>query len=140
METMVLKEPDVVPGKRVLENALGKTYAAYEELMTAVTAKGADLTPLWRYYNDGKAWLCKVQHKKKTVFWLSVFEKRFKITFYFTEKTAKGIAQLDVDKNVKRNLAGKKAIGKLLPLSINVNKKSQLKDVLTIIEYKKTLK
>ncbi|PKP08994.1 MAG: hypothetical protein CVU09_13085 [Bacteroidetes bacterium HGW-Bacteroidetes-4] len=36
----------------------------------------------WRYYNDGKAWLCKVSYKKKTVFWLSVWEAYFKVAFY----------------------------------------------------------
>jgi hypothetical protein len=84
METMVLKQPSISPTKKVLENALGKSYAAYEELVNTITGDG--LTSQWKYYNDGKAWLCKVQYKNKTVFWLSVWDRYFKMGFYFTEK------------------------------------------------------
>jgi hypothetical protein len=123
-----------------LENALEKTYEVYEELMDAITGKEYELTPQWHYYNDGKAWLCKVQYKKKTVFWLSVWDKYFKMGFYFTEKSCKGIFELDIDENIKKEFKKHKPVGKLLPLVLNITKKAQLKDALTIIEYKKSLK
>lgn len=140
METMMLKEPTVSPTKKVLENALGKTYEVYEELMDTITGKNYELAPQWNYYNDGKAWLCKVQYKKKTVFWLSVWDKYFKTGFYFTEKNCKGIFELDIDTNIKKAFKEQKHIGKLLPLTLNISKKSQLKDALKIIEHKKGLK
>jgi len=140
METMVLKEPNISPTKKNLESALGKSYAAYEELMNTITGKNYELLPEWNYYKDGKAWLCKVQYKKKTVFWLSVWDKCFKIAFYFTEKNCKGISELDIDNNIKNNFVEHKPVGRLLPLAISVNRKEQLKDALKIIEYKKSLK
>ena len=136
---MILKDAHVSPNKQVLQNALSKTYALYEELISTVTASGFDLVPQWQYYRDGKAWLCKVQYKKKTVFWLSVWGNYFKIGFYFTEKDAKGIEGLNIDKNIKREFAESRAIGKLRPLGIEMKKKSQLKEALQIIEYKKSL-
>lgn len=140
METMVLNEPGISPTKKVLEHALGKTYEVYKELMDTVSGTNYQLIPQWHYYNDGKAWLCKVQYKKKTVFWLSVWERYFKITFYFTEKNSKGIFELDIDENIKKNFKEHKFIGKLLPLVLIINKKSQLEDALKIIDYKKRLK
>jgi hypothetical protein len=140
METMVLKEPKVAPTKKVLENALGKTYEVYEELMDTITGKSYELIPEWHYYNDGKAWLCKVQYKKKTVFWLSVWDHYFKMAFYFTEKNSKGIFELDINENIKKSFAEHKPFGKMLPLVLPINKKSQLKDALKIVEYKKRLK
>ena len=137
---MVLKEPGISPTKKVLENALGKTYDVYEELMDTISGKKHELIPQWHYYNDGKAWLCKVQYKKKTVFWLSVWDKYFKMAFYFTEKNSKGIFELDIDENIKKNFKEHKSVGKLLPLVLVINKKSQLKDAFKIIEYKKGLK
>lgn len=136
METMLLKDPGVSPTKNVLENALGKSFTVYEDLMDTITDKNYGLLPSWNYYKDGKAWLCKVQHKKKTVFWLSVWDKYFKLSFYFTEKTSKGIKALDIDSSIKNGFKTNKPVGRLLPLVINVNKKVQLKDVLKIIEYK----
>jgi hypothetical protein len=93
--------------------------------------------PEWNYYKDGKAWLCKVLYKKKTVFWLSIWEKYFKLAFYFTEKTGKEINELDIDVSIKEDFKQAKPIGRLLPLVIEMRKKEQLKDVLKIIEYKK---
>src|SRR5574337_395499 len=127
METMVLKEPGISPTKKVLENDLGKTYKVYKELMDTISGKNYELIPQWHYYNDGKAWLCKVQYKKKTVFWLSVWDKYFKITFYITEKNSKGIFELDIDESIKKNFKEHKSVGKLLPLVLIINKKSQLK-------------
>lgn len=140
METPILKDPAVSPTKKVLENALGKSYTVYEELMDTITGKNYELTPLWHYYNDGKSWLCKVQNKKKTVFWLSVWDKYFKMAFYFTEKNSEGIFALDIDENIKKGFTEHKPIGKMLPLVLAITKKAQLKDALKIIEYKKSLK
>jgi len=139
METMILKDPAISPTKKVLEIALDKTYEVYEHLMTLITAKGFDLIPKWQYYNDGKAWLCKIQYKKKTVFWLSVWDKYFKIAFYFTEKNLSSIEQLKIDPKIKDKLVESNPIGKLFPLAIEIQKRAQMKDVLKIIEYKKRL-
>ena len=140
MEAPLLKDPAVSPTKKVLETVLGKSYPAYEELMNAIESESYDLTPQWNYYNDGKAWLCKVQFKKKTIFWLSIWDKYFKMGFYFTEKNCKGIFELDIDDSIKKEFKANKPIGKLLPLGFSINKKSQLKDALKIVEYKKNLK
>lgn len=140
MELPALKDPDVSPAKKVLENALGKSYTAYEELINIIESDPFSLTPNWNYYNDGKAWLCKVQYKKKTVFWLSIWDKHFNMGFYFSEKNCKGIFDLDIDENIKKDFKAHKPVGKLLPLVLSVTRKAQLKDALKIIEYKKNLK
>lgn len=140
METMVLRDISVLPSKKALEHGLGQTYPIYEEFINTITDKIFDLTIEWRYYNDGKAWLCKAQYKKKTVCWISVWDKYFRITFYFTDKNSVGIADLDINEEIKKTFSTNKHIGKLIPLVIKVTQKKQLKDILKIIEYKKELK
>ena len=107
--------------------------------MNTVEGERFRLTSTWNYYNDGKAWLCKVQFKKKTVFWLSIWDQYFKLAFYFTEKNGKGIFDLDIDEKIKKEFKEQPPVGKLLPLVLTINKKIQLKDVLKIVEYKKSL-
>lgn len=140
METPLLKDQQIFPVKEVLEGTLGNSYPVYEELMYLITNTKYGLVPEWNYYKDGKAWLCKVCYKTKTVFWLSVWDGFFKTGFYFTEKTGPGIAGLDIDENLKESFISSKPIGKLIPLALSMRKKEQLKDLLTIIEYKKSLK
>ena len=140
MEKPLLREPSVLPEKEVLEDVLGDSYTVYAELMEIVTGAEYGLVPQWNYYNDGKAWLCKVCYKKKTIFWLSVWDKFFKTGFYFTEKTGFGIMELDIDESLKESFSSNKSIGKLIPLAFDMKRKDQLGDLLKVIKYKKKLK
>ncbi len=134
MEAMVLKDKNVFPTEEVLEKVLEKSYPAFEELGNALAGLGLKLE--WNYYNDGKSWLCKMLLKKKNLGWLSVWNGFFKTTFYFTEKHLEGIAGLDIAEQIKENFCRAKPIGKLIPMVIDIRHKEQLKDVLTIIQYK----
>jgi len=66
MELPFLKDPEIYPSDDVLKNVLGTSYPAFEELTGKIKDTEYALEPEWRYYKDGKAWLCKVCHKKKT--------------------------------------------------------------------------
>ena len=140
METPLLRDADIIPDTDVLQNVLGQSYSAYEELMKNISDPPLSLVPEWNYYKDGKAWLCKVVHKKKTVFWLSVWDKFFKTGFYFTGKTGPGISGLDIDESIKVEFFNREPIGKLLPLTLEIREKEQLSDLLKIVLYKKNLK
>ena len=140
METRLLGDKEVFPSKEVLEKALGKSYLAFHELIETISNEKYAIVSEWRYYKDGKSWLCKVSNKKKTVCWISVWNKFFKVGFYFTEKTRLGINELSIDNKIKEDFNQSKNIGKLIPLVINVSRKEQINDVLKIIEYKKKLK
>jgi hypothetical protein len=140
METYLLREQEVIPTEEVLKEVLAESYAAYEDLMKTVSDSKYGLVPQWNYYKDGKAWLCKVCYKKKTIFWLSVWDKFFKTTCYFTEKDCSGITGLDIDENIKESFNNSKHIGKLIPLTIEIKNKQQVSDALKVIAYKKSLK
>jgi len=140
METqMALRDAEVPPTPQVLEAALGSAYPTFSELMDNIASTALALTPEWRYYKDGNAWLCKVCSKKKTIFWLSVWEQTFKAAFYFTEKTGSGIAALEIDPAIKADFTSAKPIGKLIPLVFTMRTKDQLRDLLKVVEYKKRL-
>ena len=137
----LLKDPNIFPSDKVIEDALGiKAYAAFKEMLKSITNNDFGLNIQWTYYNDGKAWLCKVTHKKKTVFWLSIGEQYFKTTFYFTQKNSAGVLELEVSESIKIDFKNAKTIGKLIPLTLTINCKEQLSDLLKIADYKKNLK
>ena len=137
---MIFKDPEVFPTDKLLENALGDSYQAYVELIEAVTKPELGLVTEWRYYNDGKAWLCKVCYKKKTIFWLSVWDKYFKTAFYFTDRNSKDISELEIDKNIKEAFRNAPHYGKLIPLVFNMQNRVQIEDMIKVVRYKKSLK
>jgi hypothetical protein len=140
METPLLNDPQVFPDEKIMKSTLGDSYKAYVEMIKIITGTEYGLVPQWNYYKDGKAWLCKVGFKKKTVFWLSVWNGYFKAGFYFVERHCPGVLELDIDKSIKEEFKSKKPFGTLFPLAITFTSKEQIKDLLKIIEYKKSLK
>ena len=140
MEVQLLREPEIFPSKEVLKDILGKVYDVLEELESRLTQNEFALTLDWHYYNDGKSWLGKVCHKKKTVFWLSVWDGYFKTTFFFLERHLESIAALDISEQIKEEFCCTKSVGKLLPMLISINRQEQLADLLKVVEFKKKAK
>lgn len=139
MENQLLRDPALYPDIPVLREALGSLYGVYEQFIADISAAEIGLEHTWRYYNDGKAWLCKVEFRKKTVLWLSVWEGHFKVAFYFTDKHVERIDGLDIAGEIKKAFREHKAVGKLRPLVVSVTAAEQLKDLLAIIRFKKSV-
>jgi hypothetical protein len=140
METPLLNDPQVFPDEKILKKALGDSYEAYVETIKIITGPGYGLIPQWHYYKDGKAWLCKVGFKKKTVFWLSVWDGYFKAGFYFLERHCPGVLELNIDESIREEFKSKKPFGTLFPLKMEIRRKEQIGDLLAAIDYKKGLK
>ncbi len=139
-ETILLREKEIEPTDKVLENVLGKElFIIYQEIIE-IFSDEFSLESQWRFYRDGKAWLCKVVYKKKTILWLSIWENYIKTGFYFTEKTGIGVLELDIDNKIKEVFEVAKPIGKLIPLIIDIDQQKQIKDLKKVIRYKKGLK
>ncbi|MFN8211579.1 MAG: DUF3788 family protein [Bacteroidales bacterium] len=136
MDEMLLRDPSVIPSAEIIEKALQGSYSAYTEMLGLLPGDKKGITPEWRYYNDGKAWLCKVVSGKKTIFWLSVWPGYFRVTFYFTEKTGAAIKELDIDASIKTEFQNNKHIGKLIPLTFRLSNKDQLSDLMKVVHYK----
>ena len=140
-EIQLLRDAAITPTMDVLENITGKEiFSIYKKLHTTITGPEFELNPEWNYYNDGKAWLCKVSYRKKTVFWLSVWNTGIKTSFYFTEKTRQGVLELAISDEIKQRFTKATLIGKLIPLSMTILNEEHLSDLRKIIHYKKTLK
>lgn len=138
MESLALKDKDLFPTPELLNTVLAGSYPAYQELGEKLAA--SDINPDWRYYNDGKAWMCKLMFKKKNLGWLHVYNGHFNVTFYFMERHLQAIADLPIAETVKKEFFETKATGKLLPMTFIVTDRNNLGDVLTALEFKKSLK
>jgi len=140
MERPLLNDPKQYPDDDVLAEHQGRSKPLWDAFAAGVAERvGAD--PLaWRYYNDGKAWFCKVVRKKKTVCWVSAWDKYFKTAFYFTAKNDEDIAALPIPSDLKDAYREHAPIGKLKPLVIAVKTKKALEAAFVVVEYKSGLK
>ena len=132
----LLNKPEIEPTPEVLSDVLKESYNAFKELSKILIDK-YNLDLHWKYYKDSKAWLCKVAHKKKTIFWLSAWDGYFKIGFYFLERHLEEISKLEMNEN---NFTVEKEWGKMIPIVFNIHNNKQFFDLLKIIAYKKNAK
>jgi len=140
MERPLLNDEKEYPDDEVLARHLGKAKPAWDAFATGIPERFDDASLQWRYYNDGKAWLCKCTRKKKTVCWVSVWDKFFKTTFYFTAKSDRDIEALPIAQSLKDSYRAHKPYGTLKPLTIEVKTKKALEPVFVLAKYKSSLK
>jgi len=129
-----LADESVFPDEDVLKNVLGKAYNAYCRLLKLYDA--LELEYNWRYYKDGKAWLCKVQKKKKTIVWMSAWKGYMQATVYFPEKYIDEIYKLNISSEMLEKIRQTKKTGKSLPCIFEIRNITVLDDIKKTIEFK----
>ena len=139
-ENPILKDESIYPSAEELKKVMGKNYASFEAFMSAVTRDDIGLIPEWRYYTDGNNWLCKITYKKKTIIWLSVWTDCFKLAFYFNERTAPGLYELDIPQEIKDRFAEASEGKKFKAMVFEAREDVDLDVLLRLIEYKKKVK
>jgi hypothetical protein len=138
METinnLELRDESVYPNEEVLKAILGKSYNAYCELLKLYYDN--EMNYEWRYYKDGKAWLCKVQRKKKTIVWMSAWKGYMQATIYIPERHINGVYALDISEETKNKIRNTKNVGKSKPCIFEIRNIEILKDLKNVIQFKK---
>lgn len=139
MEKQLLTNPEIIPERQVFEDALKDAFPVYEKMFSNFTERDDSLVHEWRYYKDGKAWLCKFQFRGKTIFWLSIWEGYFKISFYFVERQLDDFFDLPIDATIKEQLNQAKPFGKMFPVTLAIRSEYQLEDLERLVEFKKKI-
>jgi hypothetical protein len=137
---LALNNKDEFPSEEVISCHLGEANIAWDAFIDMLEKDFPEISHKWRYYNDGKSWLCKVTKKKKTVCWVGVFDKHFKTTFYFTDKAADLITASTLSEKYKDQFKDGKYYGKIKGISIEIKNPSDLEDTKILIGIKEQLK
>ena len=128
----------IFPDEERLKSVLGDSYPAYCDLIKLFDDNL--MTHEWRYYHDGKAWLCKVQKKKKTIVWMSAWKGFMQATIYVPEKYAEEIYKLNISEARKEMIRQSRKVGKSTPCTFEVRNSEVLEDFNQVMQFKLTLK
>ncbi|KAB3535735.1 DUF3788 family protein [Alkaliphilus pronyensis] len=126
--------PDIYPNEDVLKHALCKNYENYQTMLKIFDYHGLDCE--WRYYNDGKAWLCKVVQNKRTIVWVSIWTDYIKTGFYFSPKHIYKVRELDISDVIKGQAPTEDKIKKFNEIVFEINDMSLLADLEKVIKLK----
>ena len=132
--TIELTDENVFPDEGVLKDVLGRSFNAYLELLRLYSDKG--LSYEWRYYRDGKAWLCKVQNKKRTIVWMSAWKGYMQATVYFPLRFLEDILKLSISEESRSKILKTKNTGKSKPCIFEIRNKKSIKDLEKVMSFK----
>jgi hypothetical protein len=134
MDHPLLSDPHEFPGDEVLSRHLGKAKLAWDGFMGLLKGDYPQLSAEWRYYNDGKSWLCKVTRKTTTICWVAVWDRYFTVGFYLNAKAEPLVRAGSLDSALKGSFLH--ATGKLRSIRVEVRARPALKAVRELIEIK----
>lgn len=134
INTIELSDEQVYPSPQVLEHILGDSYPAYGELLALYDKHGLDYA--WRYYKDGKAWLCKVQKKHTTVVWMSAWQGYMQATIYVPNQDIEDIYALNLHDATKAKIRNTKNVGQSKPCIFEIRARGILDDLEIVMQYK----
>jgi len=127
INSIELRDEKTYPDEKVLQGILGKSYKAYASLIELFNNN--EMVHEWRYYRDGKAWLCKVQKKKRTIVWMSAWKGYMQAAIYFPQKYMQKLSDLDISDEVKNKIRATKNVGKSKPCIFEIRDRKILKDL-----------
>jgi hypothetical protein len=139
-EELVLGDKLIIPTDDYIFSLIGEKKTLWQSIMNHTSENYKDITGIWNYYNDGKQWLFKLAHRKKTIFWAAILKDTFRITFYFGDKTESVIDGSDLPQALKEGFKTSKRYGAIRAISIKVMDQADVDNVLILIAIKHKIK
>jgi hypothetical protein len=139
-EKPVLSDKSGIPTDDYIFSIIGERKVHWLTIMKYLAENYPDAAGSWNYYNDGKQWLFKLVRKKKTVFWSSILSDTFRITFYLGNKAETIIESSDLPQSIKEEFKTAKRYGSIRPVTIKIMDKTDVDNILKMIDIKTKLK
>ena len=129
-----LTDESIYPDETTLRAILEESYDAYKELLNLFSQN--EMTHEWRYYKDGKAWLCKVLKKKKTIVWMSAWKGYIKAAIYIPTRLMDTVYALDISDETKKRIRQTTDVGKSKPCIFEIRNGEVPVDLNKVMQFK----
>ena len=140
MGKLVLSDKQVIPTDKCISELLGDNLRFWESIVSHMGEHYPGSSGSWNYYQDGKQWLYKMVHKKKTIFWAAMHADSFRVTFYFGDKAETVIESSALRENVRKEFRTAKRYGKIRAITFRVTNDALVKQAFELIKIKSSLK
>jgi hypothetical protein len=140
MEQLVLTNPNEHPNDQIIFSHIGRAKSYWISVFDFFHAEHPEFVEDWRYYKDGKSWLLKIVKNKKTICWINVQQKKFIMTFYFTNRAEPAINESTISDELKEQFRNAKYYNKIRPLTITFSNKNDVEYAKILVNIKLSVK
>lgn len=146
----MLRQSTIDPAFDVIEKALKEANNAYMKFIEKLEAHELQLE--WNYNKVYKSWMAKGLYrwigvrggrKKRTIFWLSIWEGFFKVSIYMPEKAKEEVYSLSLNDKTKKIIQNSKLVGnkyKFFAIVFDLFSEEMYEEVFKILELRKRIK
>jgi hypothetical protein len=139
-ENILLTNKEIYPSDELIFSIIGDKKQLWKSILEHMDNSYKDSKGRWNFYNDGKRWLYKMVYKKKTVFWAGILNDTFRITFYFGNKAETIIENSGLPQSIIEEFRTAKKYGLIRPVSFIIRDKTDVDNVLKMIDIKSKIK
>ncbi len=120
MATSIFEDKATKPTDQMLAEAVGKTYALWEEFKKHLNSEYGELMEEWKYYNPKSGWQLKTLKKKRNLFFFTPLKEHFIVVFVFGDKAVSVVENSDFPEYIINDLknARKYAEGRSIHISV----------------------
>jgi hypothetical protein len=132
----IFLDKTVMPTNKMLSDALGESYHYWEEIKHTLDEQYGTLIEEWKFYSASSGWTLKLLLKKRNLFFFAPCDKYFRIVFIFGDKAVAAVEKSKLPKKMIRDLKNAKRYVEGRGLRIEVKKKTEIKNIITLVAIK----
>jgi hypothetical protein len=134
------EDRNIIPTEELIFSIIGENRVFWQRIMKYASENYGEISGSWNYYNDGKQWLFKLVHRKKTLLWAAILKDTFRVTFWFSDKAAQYIEAAVLPPAVKDDFTKARKYGSIRAVSIVVREQSDADIAITLLSLKYKIK
>jgi hypothetical protein len=132
----IFTERKALPDTGDLDNALGKVYVLWNEIIEYVHSVYNTAKEEWSYPGEKYGWSFRIKDNKRVIIYLLPRNNFFKAAFVFGEKAYQQVMKSGISLNIKDELSSARVYGEGRGIRIDVRNKTIIKDIKTLIDIK----
>ncbi|MDR3627192.1 MAG: DUF3788 domain-containing protein [Ignavibacteriaceae bacterium] len=136
MGANIFTDKAVMPDDKLLAEALGVSYKYLTDIKRYVSDNFPCIVEEWKYYGAKYGWTLKTFLKKRNLFFISAYDRYFRVSFVFGDKAVSAAEQSDLPKEIMNELLGSKKYMEGRGIAIEVRKQRDVSIIKKLIEIK----
>lgn len=136
MSENVFLSKEVKPTEELVKENLLDTYSQLEEIRKFIDDTLGETLEEWKNYGKKIGWLLKKLYKKRNLFFITICNGYFNVTFVFGDKAVNSIVDSAISPSLKTALMEARKYAEGRGLSIKVEDDKYLPDIKALLQIK----